>query len=103
MAETVLQGLAVFGMIALLCEVVWESLKLVFPAESIPPWADRLGVMTLAIFVCWGTGSDLFAHFKILLPYGTGPVFTGIICSRGANFIHDRFGGETKSIFKEGA
>ncbi|WP_175574639.1 hypothetical protein [Syntrophomonas wolfei] len=53
---------------------------------------DRVGALVLGITIALGTGIDLFATvgLPINIPY-LGLILTGIIISRGANFIHDLF------------
>jgi hypothetical protein len=88
--------IALFLIIAVLVEAVWENLKLVFPKE-LPLWLNRLGVMVLAVFVCIVAGADMFETFGVYLPWSSGAFFSGILCSRGANYLHDvvtRIGGE---------
>ena len=82
-----LENLFLFTIIALLVESVWESLKLVWQEGKIN--VDRIGVIVIAVFICIGAEVDLFKALDITLPRYAGEVFTGIICSRGANFIHE--------------
>lgn len=51
-----------------------------------------MGALVLGITIALGTGIDLFATvgLPINIPY-LGLILTGIIISRGANFIHDLF------------
>lgn len=90
MLESIVGGVSIFIVISLLAEAVWETIKMAIP-RKLPDYIDRVGVMALAIFVCWGTGADLFAQVGLELPLWFGEVFSGILCSRGANFIHDKF------------
>ena len=81
-----MEGLAVFITIALLVEAVWESSKMVWQ-EGLN--VDRLGAILLAVFVCVVAKVDLFNYVGVELPLIVGSILTGILCSRGANFIHD--------------
>ena len=87
-----------FVFIAVFAEAVWDNITTLLPAE-LPPWADRAGVMVLAVFFCVTTGADLFETFGLYLPWSSGAFFTGILCSRGANYIHDL----ASNLNKEGA
>ena len=85
-----------FVFIAIFAEGIWETIKLMLP-ESLPLWVNRLGVMVLAVFICVTTGADLFEKFGLFLPWSSGAFFSGILCSRGANYLHDlvgKLGGE---------
>ncbi len=91
-----IEGIAIFALIALLVEAVWETLKMGLP--KVPGYVDRVGVMGLAVFLCVGTGSDLFSMLGMDLPGLGGEFFSGILCSRGANFIHDTFKSPQKNF-----
>ena len=75
---------------AILTEKLWESLKLIWEKKKLS--IDRVGALVLGITIALGTGIDLFATvgLPINIPY-LGLILTGIIISRGANFIHDLF------------
>ena len=86
----------IFVAIAILAEALWETVKLILWFEP-KPQLDRAAVIVLAVFMCVATGSDLFAIFGVILPWSSGAFFSGILCSRGANYLHDvvkRIGGE---------
>jgi len=78
----------IFVAIAILAEAIWENLKLLLP-EGLPLWVNRLAVMVLAVFMCVATKADLFEMFGVILPWSSGAFFSGILCSRGANYLHD--------------
>ncbi len=85
-----LEALGIFVLIAIFAEAVWETIKFLVPRE-IPSQINRAAVMVLAIFMCVATGSDLFGIMGIALPLPAGAVLSGVLCSRGANFLHDLF------------
>lgn len=89
MLENVLELLAIFVIIAILAEALWETIKMLLP--EVKPQVDRAAVMVLAIFMCVATGSDLFKILGVHLPWSSGAFFSGVLCSRGANFLHDLF------------
>lgn len=82
--------LSQLALAAILTEKLWESLKLISEKKKVS--VDRIGALVLGIVIALGTGIDLFAAvgLPINLPY-LGLILTGIIISRGANFIHDLF------------
>jgi hypothetical protein len=53
---------------------------------------DRVGAIVVGILIAFGTGADIFLLLKIpfRIPV-VGNVLTGLLISRGANFIHDLF------------
>lgn len=85
-----LEAFGIFIIIAIFAEAVWETFKMLFPGE-LKPQIDRAAVMVLAIFMCVTTGSDLFKMLGVFLPWSSGAFFSGVLCSRGANFVHDLF------------
>ena len=74
--------------VAILVESIWENLKMIWDNGKIP--IDRIGALAFGILVCVLTGIDIFPVVSIpmAIPY-VGSVLTGIIVSRGANFVHD--------------
>ena len=76
--------------IALLVEAIWETLKLV--------WQEgKLNVNTIGALIV-GIGVSILAKIDIFTMQGIslsipliGWILTGILMSRGANFIHDLF------------
>lgn len=96
MVENVLESLAIFFVVAIFAEAVWENVKKAIPFE-VSDVGDRLVVMALAIYLCVQTGADMTAAANLPLPWPIGQIITGIICSRGANYIHD-FVGKWRTI-----
>ena len=74
--------------LSILAEAVWENLRMIWEKGKFN-W-NRLGALVLSIILAVGTKADLFELLKldIFIPV-LGSVFTGILISRGANFIHD--------------
>ena len=76
--------------IAILVEAVWENLKMVYDKQKIN--VNMIGSLLLSIIVCVLAQINIFEIVGIRLIYPfIGYVLTGIICSRGANFINDLF------------
>lgn len=74
--------------LALIGEAVWETLKMTWQQGKVS--IDRLGALAIGLLLAIGTGLDLMAMVGVPLhiPY-VGMVLTGLLISRGANFIHD--------------
>ncbi|MGI6412132.1 MAG: hypothetical protein ACOXZ5_00395 [Syntrophomonadaceae bacterium] len=75
-------------LLAILAESIWETVKPIWEKKKLN--VDKLGSIAVSIIITVGTGIDLFTMvgIPINVPY-LGLVLTGIIISRGANFIHD--------------
>ena len=74
--------------ISLLIEAIWENLKMIWQNGKIS--VDKIGALIMSIIVCVLVNADIFnlIGLTISVPY-IGSVLTGIITSRGSNFIHD--------------
>ncbi len=76
--------------IALLVEAIWETLKLVWQEGKIN--INTIGALIVGIVVSILAKIDIFAMQGISLSIPLiGWILTGILMSRGANFIHDLF------------
>lgn len=74
--------------IAILIEAIWENLKMVYDKEKIN--VNMIGSLILAMLVCVLARINIFEIVGISLIFPVvGYVLTGVICSRGANFIND--------------
>jgi hypothetical protein len=74
--------------IAILAEAGWENLKMIWQDGKVS--IDRIGALIVSIVISMATQLDVFAilNFGISIPF-VGSFLTGILISRGANFIHD--------------
>ena len=74
--------------LALLSEAIWENLRMIWENGKFN--INRLGALILSIIIAVGTKIDLFEllNLNMFIPV-LGSIFTGILISRGANFIHD--------------
>jgi hypothetical protein len=88
-------------MLAILLNAIWETINLVIEpsnwvakdGKKIPPAVNYLGCMVFGAVLCLASGADLFVLLGVPLKIGwIGQVGTGIIISRGANFLNDLFG-----------
>lgn len=81
-------GIAVIIIAAVLAEAVWETFKPVWDKGKLNP--DRIGALAMGIIVSVAAGVDLFAALGLIIAYPiVGQILTGILISRGANFVHD--------------
>lgn len=82
--------IALFITTAILIEAVWENLKMVWKKGKFN--ANKIGALIVSIFICVLVNIDIFNNLGLTmsLPY-VGSVLTGILMSRGANFVHDLF------------
>lgn len=73
---------------AILVEAIWENLKMVYDKQKIN--INMLGSLVLGTILCILAQIDIFKLVGISLSIPIlGSFFTGIICSRGANFVND--------------
>lgn len=76
--------------IAILIEAIWENLKMIWDNGKLS--IDKLGSLIMSVIVCVLVNVDIFpiVSLPIAIPF-VGSILTGIIVSRGANFVHDLF------------
>ena len=74
--------------IAATLEALWETCKMFW--QSGKANIDRIGAAIIGIFLCLAAGIDFFSMVEVPLavPYA-GAVLSGLLISRGANFVHD--------------
>ena len=76
--------------IAFLVEAVWESLKLVWDKGKF--CIDCIGSLIVGVVVAITAKIDIFELQGISLSIPViGYILTGILLSRGSNFIHDLY------------
>lgn len=76
--------------ISILIEAIWENLKMVWQKGKFN--VNMLGALILGIIICILAKINIFSLVGITLSVEVlGYVFTGIIVSRGANFVSDLF------------
>ena len=85
------QAIILIIVAAFLAEAVWETLKMTWQPGKLV--VDRVGALVVGLVVALVFGLDLFAllGFAVYWPglALVGVVLTGILLSRGSNFIHD--------------
>lgn len=76
--------------VAILIEAVWENIKMVWQNGKFS--IDKIGSLVISILICILVKIDIFpiVNLSIMVPV-IGSILTGIIVSRGANFVHDLF------------
>lgn len=76
--------------VAILIEAIWENLKMIWQNGKFS--IDKIGSLVISILICILAKIDIFpiVNLSIMVPV-IGSILTGIIVSRGANFVHDLF------------
>lgn len=74
--------------LAFLGEAVWETLKMTWQEGKVS--IDRIGALAISILLAYATNIDIFALMGIGLSIPLiGVILTGVLISRGTNFVHD--------------
>ena len=79
-------NLTLFISLAVLTEGVTDYIKELMGEKGKIP--VMIITLALGIAICVLSGSDLFKMFSIDLPYKIGCVLSGILLSRGSNYVH---------------
>lgn len=79
-------NLTLFISLAVLTEGVTDYIRSLLGEKAKIPAV--IITLALGIAVCVLAKSDLFALFSINLPYRMGCVLSGILLSRGSNYLH---------------
>ena len=76
--------------VAILVEAIWENIKMVYDKKKFN--INMIGSLILGIIICIVFKIDIFpiVGLSAVIPF-IGSIFTGIIVSRGANFVNDLF------------
>ena len=76
--------------IAFLVEAIWETLKMVWQEKKAS--VDKIGALVVGIIVAFTLNIDIFIAIGLnpIINY-VGVVASGILISRGGNFVHDLF------------
>ena len=69
-------------------EALWETCKMFWQEGKVS--IDRIGAVILGVFLCLAAGVDFLnmVGVPLAVPYA-GAVLSGLLVSRGANFLHD--------------
>lgn len=75
--------------LALLAESSWETLKMTWQKDKYVT-VDRVGALTVGVLIAFTSSFDILQMLDITsrIPY-LGEILSGILISRGANFMHD--------------
>lgn len=76
--------------VAILVEAIWENCKMIWQKGKFS--ISMLGSLIVSVLICILTGVDIFpiVGLSITVPV-VGSVLTGIVVSRGANFVSELF------------
>lgn len=74
--------------LAILVEAVWETLKLTYDKDKLN--RSTIGALVVGLVIALSVNFDILEMlgFKAVVPY-IGVVLTGILISRGGNYVHD--------------
>lgn len=81
--------------VAILSEAIWEILKNLIPNMNDTVWSyiNLVGSLLVGILIAFIADVNIFALLDIDLKWPVvGVVLTGILISRGSNYIHDLVG-----------
>lgn len=75
-------------LIAILVEAIWENIKMIYDKNKFN--ISMIGSLVLGVIICLAAQIDIFSivGINMIVPF-IGSIFTGIIVSRGANFVND--------------
>ncbi|MCY6957716.1 hypothetical protein [Clostridium brassicae] len=75
--------------LSMICEATWETIKMAIPFK-IEKWVDRVCAMAIGIFLAIASEVDFLymVGIQLSIPY-LGMILTGLLISRGSNFMHD--------------
>ena len=76
--------------VAILVEAIWENIKMVYQEGKLS--VSRIGSLVISIIICVIANVDIFpvVGISMSIPF-IGSILTGIVVSRGANFVNDLF------------
>ena len=78
--------------IAVLLEGLWEILKNMIPKNDYETYVNTIGTIGLGILLAFLVNLDIFVVLDIKTTSEViDKILTGIIISRGSNYVHDLF------------
>lgn len=81
---------AALVIVAILVEAIWENIKMIYQKGKVS--ISMIGSLVVSILLCTLTKVDIFPVVGLTISVPViGSVLTGIIVSRGANFVNDLF------------
>ena len=76
--------------VAILVEAIWENIKMIYQSGKVS--VSMIGSLVISILICTLTSIDIFPLIGLTINVPiVGSILTGIIVSRGANFVSDLF------------
>lgn len=83
-----MEKILIVFVVAIIAESVWETLKMTWQDGKLK--IDRVGALVVSMLIVFGTRLDILAllGMETVIPF-LGIILTGILISRGSNFIHD--------------
>lgn len=83
-----MEKLIMLVVVAIIAESVWETLKMTWQDGKL--CIDRIGALVVSMLIVFGIRLDILALLEIetVIPF-LGIVLTGVLISRGSNFVHD--------------
>lgn len=83
-----MEKLIMLVVVAIIAESAWETLKMTWQDGKVK--VDRVGALVVSMLIVFGTRLDMLSLLGIetVIPF-LGIILTGILISRGSNFIHD--------------
>lgn len=93
--ESGLSEVLVVVFLALTVEALWETSKMIWQSGKLN--VDAVGALVIGLLIAFTKPLDLFEiiGYGFAVPY-VGMFCTGVLISRGANFIHDYLGKKGK-------
>jgi hypothetical protein len=81
-------GILSLVVLAMLGEAIWETVKMLWQDGKAS--IDKIGAVLVGILLSLGTGADIMRLSGVPMknPY-IAMILTGLLLSRGANFVHD--------------
>lgn len=76
--------------VAILVEAIWENIKMIYQNKKFS--ISMIGSLCISILICILANMNIFemVDIEMKVPIICN-IFTGIICSRGANLVSDLF------------
>ena len=85
-----MKDLSQLVVVAILVEAIWENIKMVYKENKFS--ISMIGSLVISILICVLANMNIFemVGIEMSVPIICN-VFTGILCSRGANLVSDLF------------
>jgi hypothetical protein len=86
-----MNNLLILVVAAMIVESVWETFKMIWQEGKLS--IDKIGALILGVLIAIAGSLDLpkLVGINLFIPF-LGMILTGVLMSRGANFVHDLLG-----------